>query len=321
MPRRVNNPRTVSRLKTAETERLLKFGRAQGRSLARQMRTNALRLIDRGMSPTPAIVQAFDQLANVASPNSLVPHMTRTHLQALARERVIAATGDLVALPATPHAQAIKFLQNRMNLSAQQITQLGDSYHRHLLNVAGESSAFVSQRVNEAIIDSTRQGLHLRGATANVRNAFEKAGVNLGTNSPHIFETIARTNTQLAYAAGSQNARKDPAIDEILWGYEYVTVGDTEVRPEHAALHGFRAPKDHPIWDTMMPPNGWNCRCTVVMIFVGDESAVTSLPDDVLTVDVGDGETVTITPGPDKGFEFNPGQLFDAIATPALSIG
>ncbi len=45
---------------------------------------------------------------------------------------------------------------------------------------------------------------------------------------------------------------------------EYSTVGDRNVRPEHAALNKFTAPKDHAVWKKIYPPNGWNCRCTVV---------------------------------------------------------
>lgn len=46
----------------------------------------------------------------------------------------------------------------------------------------------------------------------------------------------------------------------------YVTVGDDRVRASHAALNGLQRPKDDPIWDTIYPPNGWNCRCLVKVV-------------------------------------------------------
>ena len=45
---------------------------------------------------------------------------------------------------------------------------------------------------------------------------------------------------------------------------EYTTAGDGRVRPEHAALDRFTAPSDDKVWNTIYPPNAWNCRCHVV---------------------------------------------------------
>lgn len=46
----------------------------------------------------------------------------------------------------------------------------------------------------------------------------------------------------------------------------YRTVGDTRVRPEHAALDGFVARVDWDGWDRYTPPLGWNCRCRIVPV-------------------------------------------------------
>ena len=42
--------------------------------------------------------------------------------------------------------------------------------------------------------------------------------------------------------------------------------GDSKVRPTHAALNGVTLPPSSPFWDSFMPPNGWNCRCTAVQV-------------------------------------------------------
>jgi SPP1 gp7 family putative phage head morphogenesis protein len=47
---------------------------------------------------------------------------------------------------------------------------------------------------------------------------------------------------------------------------QYRTANDGAVRPEHAALHGVTLPQSDSFWDTYYPPNGWNCRCTVVQV-------------------------------------------------------
>jgi hypothetical protein len=46
--------------------------------------------------------------------------------------------------------------------------------------------------------------------------------------------------------------------------WEYKTVGDNKVRPEHQKLHGVILPANDPRWKKIWPPNGWKCRCYVV---------------------------------------------------------
>ncbi len=45
---------------------------------------------------------------------------------------------------------------------------------------------------------------------------------------------------------------------------QYHTVGDARVRFEHKVLDGIIRPLNDKFWDLYMPPNGWNCRCTVL---------------------------------------------------------
>lgn len=47
---------------------------------------------------------------------------------------------------------------------------------------------------------------------------------------------------------------------------QYRTAKDDKVRPEHAALDGLTLPMSDSFWETYYPPNGWNCRCTVVQV-------------------------------------------------------
>lgn len=47
---------------------------------------------------------------------------------------------------------------------------------------------------------------------------------------------------------------------------QYRTAHDDKVRPTHAALHGVTLPIADTFWDEFYPPNGWNCRCTVVQV-------------------------------------------------------
>ena len=56
-------------------------------------------------------------------------------------------------------------------------------------------------------------------------------------------------------------ASKAKGVSKLL---TYRTMEDARVRPEHAAMDGITLPIDHVFWQTRYPPNGWNCRCTVL---------------------------------------------------------
>lgn len=73
--------------------------------------------------------------------------------------------------------------------------------------------------------------------------------------------THLRTEYQHAYQSAIMAHQWESLQTDYL---EYSTVGDERVRPEHQALDKFTAPKNHPIWHKIYPPNGWACRCTVI---------------------------------------------------------
>lgn len=54
--------------------------------------------------------------------------------------------------------------------------------------------------------------------------------------------------------------------DGDRYNLQYRTAGDDKVRPEHAALDRVTLPITDPFWEKYYPPNGWNCRCTVVQV-------------------------------------------------------
>ncbi|ELL1287589.1 minor capsid protein [Salmonella enterica] len=78
---------------------------------------------------------------------------------------------------------------------------------------------------------------------------------------PYRLETIFRTNVQSAYAAGRYRWMMSTVKERPYW--QYIAVMDDRTRPAHAALNGRIFRWDDPIWQTLFPPNGYNCRCYV----------------------------------------------------------
>ena len=82
---------------------------------------------------------------------------------------------------------------------------------------------------------------------------------------------------------------------------QYRTAGDSRVREEHAALNGITLPPSDPFWDSYLPPNGWNCRCTAVQVRQG------KYPRSDSAAAMAAGANCTDTPKK-QIFRFNPGK-------------
>lgn len=88
--------------------------------------------------------------------------------------------------------------------------------------------------------------------------------------------------------------------DGDRYNLQYRTAGDNHVRPEHAALDRVTLPITDTFWESYYPPNGWNCRCTVVQV---RKSKYPVTPHDE-AMDLGEEATGKDTKGI---FRFNPG--------------
>ena len=89
--------------------------------------------------------------------------------------------------------------------------------------------------------------------------------------------------------------------DGDRYNLQYRTVCDAKVRPEHAALHGVTLPITDSFWEEYYPPNGWNCRCTVVQVHKS-KYAVTDHEEAMSLGELATGKDT-------KGiFRFNPGK-------------
>jgi len=82
-----------------------------------------------------------------------------------------------------------------------------------------------------------------------------------------------------AAIAGSQMASKwtdfEKHPDALL---EYRTMEDARVREEHRLLDKVTRPVGDNFWKTHYPPNGWNCRCTVIRLNEGKATPEKKIP-------------------------------------------
>ena len=298
--------RREASLRDREQERLIRIGLPTATRIGTACRVAALRAYRDGMPIAEAVRDALQPLRSLA-----VDAMTAGHLQAQVRvarsaqEQLLAKQrgrayfyrgpgGDGVA---GPYDAAIAAMQQRMEFSEQEMIALQARYGERAIEVTRNLSYAVELRAQGAVGEIVRSGAHVREGMNVLGAALSAAGVT--SAQPYLLETLVRTQMQVGYSAGQWQANQDPAIQEILWGYVYVTVGDDRVRPGHMALDGTKLRKEDSRWAAIWPPNGYNCRCKTIEIFEPEESV------DIPATKIVDGATVV--PGPDQGWAFNAG--------------
>lgn len=111
-------------------------------------------------------------------------------------------------------------------------------------------------------------------ANANFNDFRKEASTILGKFN----ENYLRTEHQMTHAVG-QNARDYLRILETQDRFPYVryrTVGDDAVRQSHAALDGRIWKVTDTSWRSFVPPNGYNCRCSLESVASADSAQVTT---------------------------------------------
>lgn len=140
-------------------------------------------------------------------------------------------------------------------------------------------------------------------------------------------QTIFRTNMRVSRAAG-QWARIQ-ALKDARPFLRYSAILDSRTRPLHARWHAIIRPVDDPIWQTIFPPNGFNCRCQVQQLSQRDldrRGWVVTPDSDLPQLDpIGEtlmgGRIRPVIKGVDEGWDYNPGaQSFAGLVARAAEV-
>ena len=169
-----------------------------------------------------------------------------------------------------------------------------------VFTVAKAMKLDVLQDIRDSLDNALKNGLSFGSFKKELRPVLEAKGwwgkqvldgevVQLG--SPSRLQTIYRTNMGSVRNVGRWEAFESNKANRPYLMYDAVM--DPSTRDEHAALNGVIKHIDDPFWDTWMPPNGYNCRCTVRALTPeqAEERKVVKVPKDIK---------------PDEGFDHNP---------------
>lgn len=165
----------------------------------------------------------------------------------------------LASYAGLPPKEAIAFFRGKRIVGPGEFRKMSDQAKRQAFSVAGLQQRYAVAEAHEVLARGIEEGASQAAVVKQLREVFGAAG--LAAPSRYHLNTVFRNATQGAYADGRWQQMKRVATRRPFW--RYMTVGDENVRPAHAAMHGRVYRHTDPIWQTWYPPNGHNCRCRV----------------------------------------------------------
>lgn len=231
-----------------------------------------------------------------------------------------------------PPEQAIAFLDSKGYRTSIDWTDTFNEEHDASFTVAKIAKVDLLRDIHVSLLDAMAEGKPFEAWRAGLEPVLRDKGwlgkvvdEDLTGTADPVFvgprrlRTIYDTNIRMARSVGLW--RRIQASKEALPFLAYSAVRDRRTRPLHALWGGLLPgttriilPVDHPFWLTHFPPNGWNCRCTVIQLSQRDlDRRGWKVTLDPPTIDLvpfrrKGGATIYQVPrGIDPGFGYNAG--------------
>jgi SPP1 gp7 family putative phage head morphogenesis protein len=209
-----------------------------------------------------------------------------------------------------PFDEAIDFFKGKIPMSIDEFLDLAKESRVRAFSVSNVTGMGALSDIQSSVARAIEEGLSFGDWKKLIGQTLLGYGIK-----GFRMETIFRSNVQTAYQVGHYQQMHDPDVlkDRPYW--KYVAVMDERTRPEHAQWHDTVLPADDPWWNTHYPPNGYNCRCTVVSLSGRevDREGLLVMPSPKIEtyewVDKRTGEVHDIPKGIDPGWDVNPGKL------------
>lgn len=147
--------------------------------------------------------------------------------------------------------------------------ELLEYFKTEAFEVAAVSSKELEDKLKKLAADIMEGNHPLAKGEKNIKNIWTAEAQNLigdyvpvkDMPPPSQLNTNLQTAMNAAFHGSRYNRLQDPSIKELYPAYQYKTRKDSRVRDEHRALDDKIFYSDDGIWKSIIPPNGWNCRC------------------------------------------------------------
>jgi len=163
-----------------------------------------------------------------------------------------------------PGDDAAEYIRDLTPVTKEIFDGLTAQYKKDAFTLAGAADLRLIQKIQAALAEVAQKGETAADFEAAVNKITDDAGI--AQLNAFTLDTAFNTAMQKAYSLGRYEQMTDESVTAVLPFWQYWTVGDDRVRPEHMVLDGFTARAQDPVWRKIYPPNGFNCRCSVVPI-------------------------------------------------------
>lgn len=212
--------------------------------------------------------------------------------------------------------EAIEYFRAKSRVPTQEWTDIMGARHGQAFVVAGAMRDSLLEDFQGAILKAIEDGTTLETFREDFDEIVARHGWRYKGGRRWRTAVIYDTNLRQAHMAGRwkqvwRNRHNRPFL-------RYVALKGGDRRPEHQALHGLIRPVEDPIWETIMPMNGWGCKCTVQSLSQDDlddkgYKLTPKSPDleyEEKAINRSLGSIKVRTPkGFDPGFDYNPGRV------------
>ncbi len=217
-----------------------------------------------------------------------------------------------------PFEEAASFFRNKVRLPTKAWTDLKEGMHARAFVVAGATKDELLKDLQSSIQRAIDDGTGLAQFRKDFKQIVAKHGWSYTGDSSRkgrAWRTKVMFETNLSTARAAGRWEQIQRVKRTRPFLRYVAILDTHVRPDHRRWHGTVLPVDDEWWQTHYPPNGWNCRCTVMSLsrrmmadFGYTESASPPQFDPVRRKDPFGEGTIALDRGIDPGFNYNVGE-------------
>jgi SPP1 gp7 family putative phage head morphogenesis protein len=189
--------------------------------------------------------------------------------------------------------RAVEYLKSLPVVTQQEWRQLMRGAGQQAFTAAGVESKAATEALRNLVAKALGEGWSEQEFNDAATELLKKFETEAGA-----LRTLWNTTTANAMAKGREEELNSPEVMAIVGYRLYDAILDLRTRWNHAELDGGIAPGDWPGWLRYAPPNGYNCRCT--LIGITDVRAKTMLSEG-LYFDLTEG--IPLGAGPDEGFD------------------
>lgn len=158
---------------------------------------------------------------------------------------------------------SIEALQNQINMDNKRLEIILNEVYSKSVTIAELSFYDAKDKILTALRDSQIAGETMKDWVSRLTKEDIVNTIGFSEANPYYLETVFRTNSSSAINAGAFVRAMNEKDIEML---TYSAVLDKKTTQICQTLDGTTATKNNHIWDTITPPNHFNCRSRILSL-------------------------------------------------------